>query len=300
MWLDIEGGLTANTPAWDVTFLRDDGVQAIAFRYVTYHNKRQRSLVRRSVPSKVFADMRQHETHMLEYTEGKDKTWSLAMHGAVKNKVEACMQAVLLKQVPKQDLLVAWNMNAHDKRVLARICPSLAHRSWDPLPWFRKQVGLPRNGLGTSSAGSPRHALKVHDMFKHMGPSHTSLVDTLYMRACVQRAVALVLHGNMDFARVEELPEPSLEELWRCTDKTPHTYAATVAVCDAAFDSDGRILPECSKATKYAICNMLRAQLGVQQLPKHTQNAINGCRQKASLQRVILRTINEGMLSSTT
>ena len=288
MWIDIEGGMTANTPAWDVTFLRDvDQELGIAFRYVAFHNKRQRSLVRRSVPPEVFASMREGSTHMLEFAEAKDGKWGLVQHAAVKNKVEACMQAVLLKQVPRDDLLVAWNMNAHDRRILSRVCPSVKHRSWDPLPWFRKRVGLPRNGLGSCSAGTPRHALQVHRMFEHVGPSHTSFVDTLYMRACVRRAVALVMH-DMDFSRVAELPAPAVRDVLTCAGAKA-CQDATIA--DAAFDADDRIVPECSKAVKRAVRKILCDRLGVSKLPDAVQNSINACRKKESLQRVVHRTI---------
>jgi len=199
------------------------------------------------------------------------------------------------------DVFAAWNMNAHDKHILHRIAPaSRSFRLWDPLLWFRKHLMLPKNGLGTCSVGTPRHSMKVNDMYKDWGPSHTSFVDTLYMRACVQRAVALVLHGNVaDTSRVDTLPKPSFEDLWQVTRNSVPTRAAapakappTSVLVDSAFDENGRIREPCRKSLKRSVKKMLLEWLQADTLPRCVQNAINGCRYKASLQRVIMRTIN--------
>lgn len=304
MWLDVEGGLRG-TSVWDFTAVVDRFAAPLshATRYVSFSDKRQRAKVRASVPPEHFATMLINTPYEISYVETKPSQWSFQKCApAPCDTVEQCMRQFMQQEARgKNTIALAWNMMASDKHVLERVCPTcMPERLLDPLQWFRKHFVLPKNTLGNDRVGTPRNALGVHTMFSALGPSHTSCVDTLYMRECVARAVGVLQHADLtdsavDLKQAASVTRPSIAVIaqhlmpdWR---PPPVTTWRDWVLAPLLFDTSGRLRTEVSKAHKRHVATWLKRELGGVPLDRSNQAALSACKKRAALERIVLRTL---------
>lgn len=305
VWLDVEGGLRG-THVWDFTAVVDSlnaTTASHATRFVSFSDKRQRAKLRASLPAEHFANMVINTPYEITYVETKPSQWSFKTFAPAScDTVEHGMREFM--QQHSNTVALAWNMMASDRHVLERVCRTCMPRKLlDPLQWFRKRIVLPKNTLASDRVGTPRHALAVHSMFRAHGPSHTSFVDTLYMRECVTRAVGVLQDADLtdsaaDFHRAATVTRPSmaviLQHLMPKWSSPPSTSASwrDWVLSAALFDDDGRLRSEVSKAHKRHVRVWLQHEVGQDfTLPHNVQAALSACKKRDSLERIVLRTL---------
>lgn len=196
VWCDTEGG-TRGVPLWDVTFVIEDEQKrsAITFCSPSSAHKNGRAKLRKSLPQAVFQDGCTKETTCVTYHDWDNK-WTVNKYVVV-NRSISDMTKQYLQKLHKEDILVAWNMNGHDKHVLKRTVGSDIMNSvtlWDALPWFRSCYGIPKYTLSSCRKGTPRALFQVDNH----GQVHTSFADTAHLRDVVVRAAYCCIHGSKD------------------------------------------------------------------------------------------------------
>ena len=199
IWCDTEGGVRG-VPLWDVSFIMDDGPTCRAVRLCSPHDahKKGRAALARSLPRDVFCDSCAGKRTCVTHYDCRSLAageWRVRLHAVVDADIATLTKVFLRTLRPKDDLVVAWNMNAHDRHVLARAAgdDALAQlRLCDALPWFRSCYGLPKNTLSSCRPGTPRAVFRVHAD----GPVHTSFVDALHLRDVVRRAAYCRRHDK--------------------------------------------------------------------------------------------------------
>ena len=190
IWCDTEGGVRG-VPLWDVAFIEEcshDEGKVVAVRFLDVANapKSGRTKLRKSMPIKAYAhaikaNVRYMSKHTIDhrgiFSEGSYTPVQHSMHDTVKSYLESRSGCVLC----------AWNMRAHDKKVLSGAAGTDTIDKmvlWDALPWFRNNYGLPKNTLSSDKPGTPRAVFSV----TKQGCSHTALVDAAHLREVVLRA----------------------------------------------------------------------------------------------------------------
>ena len=306
VWLDLEGGLRG-TRVWDVATIEEpaSGGPATATRFMSYANARQRRQLKRSLPAEQYARLQPGKAHVGRYAQGDGGAWALQeLELAEHTSVEDCLREHLAPVAADADsVLAAWNMRCSDKHVLQRVLGDMECHLADPLPWFRRRIMLPTNSLATKKRGSPRHALEVEDA--DVGCCHTALVDTLHLRECTRRAVALAERAEAEdaairFEGVARLPAPPVHRiaLQLLGDAAP-AWAAPLARLPGSkklecpemwrawvlaahlFDDNDRLLAEHSKSHKRRVRAWLHKQ---HRQPPH---ALNACRRRDTLERLV-------------
>ena len=230
VWVDFEGGMSAEQPLWDAAFCVDRPGQALECLRVVHMSKpRHRSAVRKSLPKDQAGVLEMDKTYVMKYGAKHELDSLTCEPGSMRDVVREHLP-------PAGATMLAWNMLGHDKKVLERL-GAPEYVLLDPLRAFRKRLGLPKNSLGSNKPGTPRHVLKV----PLMGPAHTALADALHMREVTRRA-ALVLslpgepNFDLEFAAFSDaetaaalnafllppkpppgLPEPQPKWLWSAT-----------------------------------------------------------------------------------
>lgn len=312
IWLDFEGGLRG-TSVWDASFVDESSNEgcACATRFISFANKRQRAQLRRSLPAKQFDQLACGKAYELQYKQDESNNWQLQSLSLSQLKnVEECVRNFLQPVIEnKNSVLCAWNMNGSDKHVLKKLFDCIDCHLVDPLPWFRRHILLPKNTLASGKPGTPRHALKVPSA--SVGCAHTSLVDTLHMRCCVQRAVAIIdeavaANKKIVFDNVEKLPTPNLarvalallganasEEMIGALYVPPVRVKKQMSACNESwrqwvldpklFDANNKLLPQHSKQHKQKIRAWLRS---LHHQPPKTA-ALNACSRRETLERLV-------------
>ena len=199
-WIDFEGGIRG-APLWDAA-MAIDGEQAglRGVRIVQPFKPTHMTKLRKSLPPKIANKLQIGHTWLIDYAvQPDDQKWMAASSRRLAGDIRDHLET----EIPRGCTLAAWNMNAHDKKVLhAEIGKEATDRyhTVDPLRFFKKHVGLPSNTLSNKRPGTPRAVFKVQD-YSYLGPEHTAFVDVLNMRE-VTRKAAYAVHnatdGNID------------------------------------------------------------------------------------------------------
>ena len=188
IWCDTEGGVRG-TRAWDVTFIDEalhEPVKAIRFFSVADAHKGGKAKLRKFIPMSVYASAAKtgavyvSEHELLECGRFGEGTYK-----AVGQSMQAAVAGYLTQR--KGCVLCAWNMRAHDKRVLTGLAGKDVMDGmvlWDALPWFKSNYTLPKNTLSSTKPGTPRGVFRV----QLQGLAHTSLADAAHLREVVMRA----------------------------------------------------------------------------------------------------------------
>ena len=291
VWLDFEGGLPRRgkcLPVWDVSFICEF-TKAAGTRYCAYYNKRQRAMLRKSLPESVFKQMRVGVPWKVEY-RGADFVRAEKVVDC--DTVETCA-ATFLRALPQPATLAAWNMNGSDRKVIERLCPSLDAHMCDPLKFFRRNIGLPSNSLASCRPGTPRHALKLHDMFAAAGPAHTSMADTLYLREATNVAVSLMHMSQVkespltfDWLPVPRAPLYLIEDfLVQDGSKFEPKPPPPLVLADHFFDNSGNVFTKHSAALKRQLTKLMEAHA---KIPKSRRQALNASKKKSTMTKIVL------------
>ena len=195
IWCDTEGGIRG-IPLYDVTFIDEaegEAPQVVRMFNVSIACKSGRAKIRKHVPMAVYAASAKNGTTYVckhEYDpsgrigEGTYSAYGGSLDGVVKRYLEHRRGSVLC----------AWNMRAHDKKVLTAAVGGDTLDGmvlWDALPWFKKRYSLPKNTLSSDKPGTPRNVLGV----LRQGIVHTSLADAAHLREVVLRAAYCLRNG---------------------------------------------------------------------------------------------------------
>lgn len=181
LWIDFEGGHAKHT-LWDATMVVDStesSLHAVRFAMKT-DNKNSNSKLKGSLPQNVYDSMKPNKCCVIKY-ELENKKWLVK----TVTKTSKTITEVFSQYIPEStQYILAWNMKAHDAKILASVLPKEQLSNYtllDPLLWFRKHFSLPSNSLGKSGPGTPRHVMRAGD-YSYLGKAHTSFVDSLHMR----------------------------------------------------------------------------------------------------------------------
>ena len=188
IWCDTEGGIRG-VSMWDVTFI-DEGpgepVRALRMFSVADAHKAGRAKLRKFIPMDVFASaLKTSSVYMSEHSLMEDGLFGKGTYTRVDKGMADTVKAYLRDR--EGCVLCAWNMRAHDKHVLTRLvgAQDLGRMVlWDALPWFKSKYTLPKNGLSSDKAGTPRGVFGV----ARQGAAHASLADAAHLRELVLRA----------------------------------------------------------------------------------------------------------------
>lgn len=289
IWVDFEGG-HATHQLWDATMVIDTVTsKPTATRLVTLPDKSaSRSKLKNSLPISVFDKLRKNRACKIHY-ELQNGKWTV-MNTLHSTKSVGTMFA---ESIPNNTAYVlAWNMKAHDAKILGKIVPKKQLDSYqllDPLKWFRKHFTLPSNSLGKAGAGTPRHTMKAGD-YGYLGKSHTSLVDTLHMRdVTLNAAVSLRAddtHQNPTFKDVETA-------FIKDDPKSPRKSSSPTVISDGNdwmwnkvyWDDNQNLIPATSKEYKRRFIQSLK-KLG-REPSKASVFAINASKKKATFQKYL-------------
>ena len=193
-WIDIEGGMRG-IPVWDFAIVHElpPPASLTATRIINFQKPNQAKRVKNSVPSDVYEAMAPNETWKLTYSHSADNGWEVA--GSSKAPKGANVATMVQAEIPANCVVAAWNMMAHDAKILKSMLGDEAMKTVtpvDPLRFFKKHINLPSNTLGSAKPGTPRNVMKA-GTYTGLGGAHTALVDTLHMRDVTQKA-ALAVH----------------------------------------------------------------------------------------------------------
>lgn len=238
IWCDTEGGVRG-VPLWDVTFIEEstqDEGKVVAVRFLDAHNapKSGRTKLRKSIPIKVYARaVKQKELYMSKHTIGDDGMFSEGTYTPVAHSMSSVVKSYLSSRAGC--VLSAWNMRAHDKKVLSAAAGSDTVANmvlWDALPWFRSCYELPKNTLSSTKPGTPRAVFGV----RNQGCAHTSLADAAHLRELVLRACYC-----MDSKDVHASAKVELKDMFEAAQKEIEEQVsidAWVPVAASAWTSD--------------------------------------------------------------
>lgn len=196
VWCDTEGGVR-NVPLWDVTFIEEnvDGITGYRLSNVKHATKQGKLRLRKELPLQIYQTaLKTGSTAITTFTVLSDSldTFQADTHATVNLPIHKMVVSYLASR--SGSVLVAWNMNGHDKHVLRRAAGAEAVDKvtlWDALPWFRSKYTLPKNTMSSSKAGTPRAAFSVPTF----GAAHSSLSDTVHLRQVVLRAAYCHVHN---------------------------------------------------------------------------------------------------------
>lgn len=176
-------------PLWDCALVIETEQCATGIRACTTNDISADKLrrVKNSVPGKAFDRMKKRQATCVMTYNLKGNMWYMTSWDIRDTSVPAIMSETL--QGHEGAIIAAWNMKSHDRHVLAASIDTPTMEKYtlsDPLIDFRKRIGLPKNSMANIKEGTPRHVFSVSHSY--MGPSHTSIVDTLNMRLVCLRA----------------------------------------------------------------------------------------------------------------
>lgn len=199
IWCDTEGGVR-NVPLWDVTFIEETvhGISGYRLSNVQQATKRGKATLKKELPKAVYQDAFKTGSIVVStFTTMPDALDALELdtHATVDVPMNKMVASYLASR--SGSVLVAWNMNGHDKHVLRRAAGEAVVDKvtlWDALPWFRSKYTLPKNTMSSSKAGTPRALFSVPTF----GAAHSSLSDTVHMRQVVLRAAYCHEHDAED------------------------------------------------------------------------------------------------------
>lgn len=274
VWVDFEGGMNKEQPLWDAAFCFDSpGKPLDCVRIVHMSKARHRCAICKSLPRDQASVLKMHQTYVMKYNEKFDLKSLECEKGS--------MQKVVQRYLPEEgSTVLAWNMMGHDKKVLQNL-QSPKYVLLDPLRAFRKQIGLPKNTLGSNKPGTPRNALNV----PIMGPPHTAIADALHMREVTRRA-ALVLaqpgkmNFNMDFNAANDDEIACALKAFMQPPKLPPTVQKVAPKwlwSSTYWDENQRLRPEHSKAYKQR----------VREWAKITGSALNAVKKQETVRRLL-------------
>jgi len=172
---------------WDITCLEETehGVTGYRLCNVQRATKKGRAMLKKELSSDVYNDgLKTGSTSVMTlYLSSSDK-WQTQTSVSVDLPLGDMLKSYLKSR--EASIMVAWNMNGHDRHVLRRAVGDVLDlvTTWDALPWFRAAYTLPKNTMSSCKAGTPRSVFDVPDH----GSAHSSLSDTVHMRHVVQRA----------------------------------------------------------------------------------------------------------------
>lgn len=199
LWIDFEGG-HAKHKLWDASMVVDSTestLHAIRFAMIT-DNKLSNSKLKSSLPKTVFDSMKVNKCSVIKYKFEHEK-WLV---DEVKN-TNTTITNTFAQYIPDStQYILAWNMKAHDAKILASLLPKAQLEKYsllDPLLWFRKHFSLPSNSLGKSGPGTPRKVMRAGD-YSYLGKAHTSFVDTLHMRDVTLNAAIELTTGQSNLS----------------------------------------------------------------------------------------------------
>lgn len=290
IWVDFEGGHSTHQ-LWDATMVVDTvASRATATRFVTLPDKKTaKSKLKNSLPITVFNKLRKGRACKLNY-ERQNGKWTVMSSVHSDKSVENMFR----DSIPDNTTYVlAWNMKAHDSKVLRKILPEAQMSCLtllDPLMWFRKHFTLPSNSLAKSGAGTPRNVMKAGN-YEYLGKAHTSFVDTLHMRDVTLNAAATLSKATEDptFTTVKcvfiddqiLLKKPDKQ---KCTNAT--IDPDTDWMWDAKYwDNSKKLRPEMSKQFKRKFIQTLKKR-GLSP-SKENINGINASKKQGTFQKYL-------------
>lgn len=201
IWCDTEGGVR-NVALWDVTFIEETvhGIAGYRLSNVNQATKRGQAMLRKELSPEVYTNARKTgSTVVTTFSALPDSFAALKVdaHIAVDVPLQKLVASYFCSRA--DSIVVAWNMNGHDKHVLRRAAGNdIVDKVtlWDALPWFRAAYTLPKNTMASSKAGTPRALFSV----PVFGPAHSSLSDAAHLRQVVLRASYCRNHDAEDIS----------------------------------------------------------------------------------------------------
>jgi len=278
LWIDFEGGHGEHA-LWDAAMIVDSTetkLHAIRLFMLTA-NKCSNAKLKASLPKHIFESLRKNKCCVAKYTYENEK-WLLQQCYHENGNVAGTFH----KLIPKStQYILAWNMRAHDAKILSKIVPAQELQKYtllDPLLWFRKYFTLPSNSLAKNSAGTPRHTMKARD-YSYLGKTHTSLVDSLHMRD-------VTLHAALEIAKTNSSPtfetvkDTFLQKKEKEKIEDKHWMFDTIY-----WDSNNKLEKKHSKQFKKKLIQELENQ--GHKLSKEQKCAINATQKQATFQKYL-------------
>lgn len=185
IWCDTEGGVR-NVPLWDISCLEETAAGISGYRLCNVRDatKRGRAMLKKELDQDVYADGLKTGSTSVVTLRKQDGKWLPTIQTAIDLPLVDLLKSYIKDRAGS--VMVAWNMNGHDRHVLRRaVGDELDHvTTWDALPWFRSVYSLPKNTMSSCKPGTPRAVFGVPTH----GVAHSSLSDAVHMRAVVTRA----------------------------------------------------------------------------------------------------------------